>query len=69
MSNSGGIKMACNFCNKPIYIKTVQYTAPMLAPLTRAEELRQELTNLTGEVYLQLPNEYCDMCGERLNKK
>ena len=29
--------MACNFCNKPIYIKTVQYTAPMLAPLTRAE--------------------------------
>ena len=60
--------MACNFCKAPIYIKTVQYSAPLLAPMTRAEELRQELTNLTGEVYLQIPNEYCAMCGERLNK-
>ena len=49
--------------------KGVNVPAPMLAPLTRAEELRQKLTNLTGEVYLQLPNEYCAMCGERLNKK
>lgn len=56
--------MACNFCKEQIYFKTVQYTAPMLAPLTRAEELRQELTNITGEVYLPLPNLYCPMCGE-----
>lgn len=48
--------MACNFCKSDLYIKTVQYTKPLLAPLTRAEELRQELSDLTGEVYLQIPN-------------
>lgn len=55
----------CNFCKAPIYIKTTQYSAPLLAPTTRAEELRQELLNITGEVYLPLPNEYCPMCGEK----
>lgn len=54
----------CRFCNAEIYIKTIQYTAPSLAPLTRAEALRQELLNLTGEVYLRLPNKFCPMCGE-----
>lgn len=24
--------MACSYCNTPIYIKTVQYTAPLAAP-------------------------------------
>lgn len=57
--------MACNFCKVPIYIKTVQYAAPMLAPLTRAEALRQELENITGEVYFELQNGYCPMCGEK----
>ena len=32
-------------------------TKPLLAPLTRAEELRQELLDLTGEVYLQIQND------------
>ena len=58
--------MACNFCKADLYIKTVQYTKPLLAPLTRAEELRQELLDLTGEVYLQIQNEYCAMCGEKI---
>ena len=58
--------MACNFCKSDLYIKTVQYTRPLLAPLTKAEELRQELSDLTGEVYLQIPNEYCAMCGEKI---
>lgn len=34
--------MACNFCKVPIYIKTVQYTAPLLAPMTEAEEKLKE---------------------------
>ena len=60
--------MACNFCKSDLYIKTVQYTRPLLAPLTREEELRQELLDLTGEVYLQIPNKYCAMCGEKITR-
>ena len=61
--------MACNFCKVPIYIKTVQYTAPLLAPMTEAEELRQRLTNITGEVYLPMINRYCPMCGRNLESE
>ena len=57
--------MSCRYCKAEFYIKTIQYAAPLLAPLTKAEELRQELTNLTGEVYLKIPNQFCPMCGER----
>ena len=57
--------MACNFCNDELYIKTVQYIKPLLAPLTRAEELRQQLQDLTGEVYVRLPNKFCPICGEK----
>ena len=60
--------MACNFCKSDLYIKTAQYTKPLLAPMTRAEELRQELLDLTGEVYLKIPNEYCAMCGEKITR-
>ena len=58
----------CDFCKTDLYVKTIQYSAPMLAPLTRAEELRQELLNLTGEVYLILPHKYCPMCGEKIEE-
>jgi hypothetical protein len=61
--------MACNFCKANLYIKTVQYTKPLLAPLTKADELRYQLQELTGEVYLQLPNEYCAMCGSKIHKE
>jgi hypothetical protein len=46
-------------------MKTIQYTMPLLAPMTKAEELRQELQNITGEVFIPLLNEYCPMCGEK----
>ena len=59
--------MSCNFCDVDVYMKTVQYSAPLLAPLTRAEALRQELLNLTGEVYLLLPHNYCPICGEKID--
>lgn len=56
----------CNYCKSPIYVKTIQYLAPVLAPMTRTEELRQQLYNLTGEVYLELPKQFCPMCGRKL---
>lgn len=30
--------MSCNFCNADIFIKTVQYSMPMLAPATKDSE-------------------------------
>ena len=58
--------MSCNFCKADLYVKTIQYSKPLLAPMTRTDELRQQLMDLTGEVYLQIPNEYCAMCGEKI---
>lgn len=60
--------MACNFCKAELYVKTIQYTKPLLAPLTKVDELRYQLQDLTGEVYLQIPNEYCAMCGEKITR-
>lgn len=58
--------MACRYCNAKLYIKTIQYAKPLLAPVTKAEELRQQIQDLTGEVYLELPNIFCAVCGERI---
>lgn len=55
----------CNFCKETFYVKTIQYAMPLLAPMTREEKLRQELQNITGEVFIALPNEYCPMCGKK----
>ena len=57
----------CDFCEVPIYVKAVQNTMPLAAPMTRAEELRHELLNLTGEVYLRLPYNYCPICGAKMD--
>ena len=56
----------CNFCGTPIYVKTVQHTKPLLAPITRADELRHELLNLTGEIYLLLEAKFCPLCGAKM---
>lgn len=56
----------CNYCNAPIYIKTVQYTKPLLAPLTEAQALRDRLIDLTGEVYVEIPKRFCPVCGEKI---
>ena len=61
--------MACNYCNAELYVKTIQYTKPLLAPLTKADELRYKLQDLTGEVFLKLSNRFCAVCGERLCNK
>ena len=57
----------CTFCSEPVYVKVIQYAAPIAAPLTPEQELRDRLTNVTGEVYVQLDANYCPMCGQLKN--
>ena len=56
----------CEFCGTTLYVKTVQHTMPLLAPITRADELRHELLNLTGEIYLPLEAKFCPACGAKM---
>lgn len=56
----------CEFCGTTLYVKTVQHTMPLLAPITRADELRHELLNLTGEIYLPLEAKFCPICGAKM---
>lgn len=53
----------CNYCQTPIYIKTIQYCKSLLAPLTPEQELRDKLLDMTGEVYVNIPKKYCPYCG------
>lgn len=59
----------CGFCGTTLYVKTVQHTMPLLAPITRADELRHELLNLTGEIYLPLEAKFCPVCGAKMRKE
>ncbi len=59
----------CEYCNVEVYVKTQKLMKSILAPLTPTEELRQELENITGEMYLKLDNKYCPICGRKLNKE
>ena len=61
--------MACNYCKAELYIKTIQYSKPLLAPLTVADELRDKLQDLTGEVYVRIPTKYCPNCGAKMDKE
>lgn len=56
----------CEYCNAKLYIKTQKIMKSVLAPLTHTEELRQELEDITGEMYLELPKRYCPICGRKL---
>lgn len=38
----------------------------VLAPLTHTEELKQELEDRIGEMYLELPHNYCSICGRKI---
>ena len=55
-----------NCCSTKIYIKTIRYTKPNLAPLTRAEEVRQKLIEMTGEDFVEIEAKYCPFCGKKL---
>lgn len=56
----------CEYCNVKLYVKTQKIVKSVLAPLTHTEELRQKLEDITGEMYLELPKQYCSMCGRKL---
>lgn len=58
-----------NCCSTKIYIKTMRYTRPNLAPLTIAEEVRQSLIDLTGEEFVQIDAKYCPFCGKKLESE
>lgn len=58
----------CNYCNVPIYLKIKQYTKPILAPLTEEQALRDRLSDLTGELYVELPKIYCPVCGAKIRE-
>lgn len=58
----------CRYCNQNFYIKTTQFLAPLTAALTREQELRDELANLTGEIYLPVPISFCPVCGEKIER-
>ena len=54
-------------CSMTLYIKTTQHTMPALAPITRVDELRHEIQNLIGEVYIPYPLLFCPTCGRKRN--
>ena len=56
----------CSYCNAEVYIKVKRYLMPVLAPLTREQELRDELVNITGETYAVLHTRFCPMCGKKI---
>jgi hypothetical protein len=58
----------CNFCRGEFYVKTVRYTMPLLAPTTRAEGLRQELINITGEEFTPIVHIFCPVCGDKVGE-
>lgn len=57
----------CEYCDAVIYFKTKKIMKSLLAPLIHTEELRQELEDTTGEMYIEIPKNYCPMCGRKLN--
>ena len=62
------MKNKCSYCEVDIYIKVKKYMKSALAPATHTEELKQELEDKTGEMYITFPKNYCPMCGRKLEK-
>lgn len=71
----------CEYCNAKYFIQ-IEFTKPLSAPLTYIEKLHNELidftyieklhnglVDLTGIDYLQIPIQYCPMCGRRLGEE
>ena len=56
----------CEYCNAKYFVQIKKYTKPLLVPLTEAEELNNKLIDLTGIDYIQIPVNYCPMCGRKL---
>lgn len=59
----------CEYCNTKYFVQMKRFTKPLLAPLTEVEELSNKLIDLTGIEYLQIPINYCPMCGRDLKRR
>lgn len=59
----------CQYCRAEVYFKTQKFMKSLLAPATHIGELRQELEDLTGEMYIKVQNLYCPICGRKLEDK
>ncbi len=59
----------CNYCNAPLYIKVQQLLRPVLAPLTRADALMDEYTEITGMAFVPLQKRFCPMCGKQIEER
>ena len=58
----------CEYCGVKCYVQVERLMKPLLAPLTHIGELQDELIDLTGIEYMQIPINYCPMCGRNLKK-
>ena len=52
----------CEYCKAEVYFKTQKIMKSLIAPVTYTEELRQQLEDKTGEMYIKVQNLYCPMC-------
>lgn len=59
----------CAACRTKLYVKTIQYLRPAAAPLTPEQELRDRLSDLTGEVYVTVNKRFCHVCGKPIIEK
>lgn len=57
----------CSNCKIPIYIKTIQYTKRLLAPVTPEQELIQKAEDMIGESYFKIDKKYCPFCGNKID--
>lgn len=49
-----------------LYCKTEVLTRSVLMPVTREQELLDELRNTTGVVYREFIPAYCPICGKKV---
>lgn len=49
-----------------LYFKTKVITPSMLMPMTREQELLDNLRDETGIVYLEFNPVYCPLCGKKV---
>lgn len=53
----------CNYCKIPLYIKVQKLMRPVLEPITRADALMDEYTDITGTAFVPLQKRFCPVCG------
>lgn len=52
-----------------LYVKVPRYTRRMSMPLTREQELIEQLEDYVGEGYISYFPQYCPICGKKVEWK